>query len=116
MRTPGVERSEAAQIRFAAGEKNIVKDADRRAEINEFVEVVLHTARIQNRVGHQRGRHAADGQAVRTSGTVNIICRFSPAPARHVIGNNGRVAWNVFLQKGKRALRRMSPVPPAPTI
>jgi hypothetical protein len=40
----------AAQAHIFPGEKNVVKDADRRAEIDKFVEIVLDPADIENRV------------------------------------------------------------------
>ncbi len=76
-----------------------MKDAHRRTQVSEFVDVVLHAAGVENCVGHERGRHAADGQAIRLGDAVDMICRLSAAASRHMIGENRRVSRNVLLKK-----------------
>src|SRR5688500_1371876 len=92
----------AAQAGFLARQKHIMKDTDGRAQISQFVDVVLHTAGIEDRVGHQGRRHAADGQAIRLDDAVDVIRRLSAAASRHILRNDRRVARNIFLQKWKQ--------------
>src|SRR4026207_350824 len=69
------------------------------SQIAHFIDVVEHATLSENRVHHEWRRHTADGQAVRTVQLVDMVCRFPPAAAVHVLRYHGGISRNILLQK-----------------
>ncbi len=81
-----------------------MKDAHRRAQISQLVDVVLHAAGVEDCVGHQRRRHTPNGEAVRLGDAIDMIRRLPAAASRHVVRDDRRISRNIFLQKRKQRL------------
>src|ERR671924_745206 len=71
------------------------------SQIDHFVDVVEHSTLSENGVHHEWRRHTANGQAVRTDRSINVVCRFPPSAAVHVLHHNGGISRNILLEKRK---------------
>src|ERR1044071_5886990 len=66
-----------------------------RAEVDKFVDVVLHAGLAEHRVGDQGSTHAADGEPVRFGDFENVIGRLAAAARLHVLDDDVGTAGDV---------------------
>jgi hypothetical protein len=96
----GAETIQRAEIGFSSREKHVVILAFGSAEESKFVEFVIHPGFIQDCCQDEAARWKPDGQAVRASSSIEIVCRLSAAAAGHVFRHDIRLSGNMFLQIG----------------
>ena len=97
----GAQLIEIGQPEFFAGGKNIVSGAVRRADEGQLVEIVLHARLAEHGVGNHAAADITDHQTIGARESKNMIGRFAPAAAVHVLVHEGGIAGNIFLQKGQ---------------
>ncbi len=96
---------QGVQAGVTVGDEQVVLRAVGRAEINQLVDVVLHARRAEHGVGHQRGPHAADGQAVGLGDAIDVIGRLPSAARTHVLHDDGRISRNMLAQNVDHSAR-----------
>src|SRR4029453_3277179 len=69
------------------------------SEIGHLIDVIEHPALSENGVHHEWGRHATNGQAVRTHRCIKVVCGLPPSTAVHVLDNNRGISRNILLEK-----------------
>src|SRR5262245_17631618 len=69
------------------------------AQVAYLIDVIEHTTLPENGMHHERRRHTANGQAVRTHRCIKVVCGFPPSAAVHVLDNNCGISRNILLEK-----------------
>src|SRR5919108_2549778 len=90
---------ETGYTRVLTAQKDMWVTAIRRSQVNEFVDVVQNSSLADDSSRHQRGKHTADGQPVRTRCSINVVCGFPTSAAGHVLDHDCRISWDVLAQK-----------------
>ena len=82
----------------AHGDKNIMRAGVGRAEINEPIDVVIHSGFAQDGAGDVANANVGEGQAVRTSPVIHVIRRLTSAGARHELHHHCWIAGDMLGQ------------------
>ena len=90
---------QTVEARLPACEKNMVTAAVAGSQIAHFIDVIENPTLSENGLHHEWRRHTANGQAVRTDGFIQVVCRLPPSAAVHVLHHNGGISRNILLQK-----------------
>ena len=100
----GAETQSARRAQFVEGIKtelpprvdDIVVLAHRRAEVDEFIDVVHDPSLFHDLQADDRTAEGADGQAVRLGVLKNLIGRPAPAAAFDKLDNQSRITRNIL--------------------
>src|SRR5438034_8215468 len=82
------------------------------SQVDHLIDVVENPTLSENGVHYEWGRHAANGQAVRTDRFIEMVCRLPPTAAVHVLHHNGGISGDILPEKRNKGLVRISPTPP----
>ena len=98
---------QAIEPRRFTGEESVRIAGLCRADVNEFIDVIITPGQTKDRSGnHGAGR--ADLQSVRL-GSVNIIGALASGRAVHKLHHNRRIAGNIFFQiRNQRARLKLA--------
>jgi hypothetical protein len=79
-----------------ASDKDVIELVLGRAQVNQFVDIVLHAGFAEHGVRDDAARDPVESKAVGASSAVEMIGRFSSAGTRHVLKRDCRVSWDVL--------------------
>ena len=87
------------QTGIAVRNEQIVLRAVGRPQINEPVDIILHSRLAQHRVCDQRSAHTADGQPVGLGDFIDVIRRLPSTAGRHILHDDGGIPRDMLAQK-----------------
>src|SRR5438445_11490219 len=69
------------------------------SQVDHLIDVVENPTLSENGVHHEWGRHAPNGQAVRTDRFIEMVCSLPPTAAVHVLHHNGGISGDILPEK-----------------
>src|SRR5688500_18259787 len=86
----------AAQAQLFSCIDDVVAAAFGSAKINKFVEIIHDTAFAHDLQGHDTAAQGADGEAIRTAVSKQIVSGFSTATTVHVLHRDGWITRDML--------------------